>query len=214
MLSHIQVPHIEEYGNQSISFSSKYFISTQYVSSLSLSLSLSRDRSAFTLVELMIVIAIIGILAAALFPSLTSYLTRGKDTSRLTQAQKIVVGNESLRTDIWRYANPSSESGCGGWDTPIDGVFLTELSNYMKFNNPDGNKAAEGNCGWIQYFRYPPIVGVCPIERWNYYVLVVQRNNSTSVWENSGFSCTGRDWQTGEQRPWLATPIVYWQFEQ
>jgi prepilin-type N-terminal cleavage/methylation domain-containing protein len=44
----------------------------------------------FTLVELMIVIAIIGILAAALFPSLTSYLARGRDTSRVAAVKEIV----------------------------------------------------------------------------------------------------------------------------
>jgi prepilin-type N-terminal cleavage/methylation domain-containing protein len=38
----------------------------------------------FTLVELMIVIAIIGILTAALFPSFTNYTQRGRDTARLT----------------------------------------------------------------------------------------------------------------------------------
>jgi prepilin-type N-terminal cleavage/methylation domain-containing protein len=43
----------------------------------------------FTLVELMIVIAIIGILAAALFPSLTSYLARGRDTSRAAGIKEI-----------------------------------------------------------------------------------------------------------------------------
>ena len=44
----------------------------------------------FTLVELMIVIAIIGILAVALFPSLTSYLARGRDTSRVAAVKEIV----------------------------------------------------------------------------------------------------------------------------
>ena len=43
----------------------------------------------FTLVELMIVIAIIGILAAALFPSLTAYLARGRDTSRTAGIKEI-----------------------------------------------------------------------------------------------------------------------------
>lgn len=37
----------------------------------------------FTLVELMIVIAIVGILAVSLFPSLTAYLRRGRDAARM-----------------------------------------------------------------------------------------------------------------------------------
>jgi prepilin-type N-terminal cleavage/methylation domain-containing protein len=49
----------------------------------------SKIKKGFTLVELMIVIAIIGILAAALFPALTSYLSRGRDTKKIAEIKQL-----------------------------------------------------------------------------------------------------------------------------
>ena len=65
----------------------------------------------FTLVELMIVIAIIGILAAALFPSITAYLDRGRDATRTAHLRDIGNALGAYYADSERYP-PSAPNGC------------------------------------------------------------------------------------------------------
>jgi prepilin-type N-terminal cleavage/methylation domain-containing protein len=64
----------------------------------------------FTLVELMIVIAIIGVLAAALFPSMTGYLKRSRDTARASHLKDISNGLGAYYADQERY--PSRNGNC------------------------------------------------------------------------------------------------------
>ena len=95
----------------------------------------------FTLVELMIVIAIIGILAAALFPSLTSYLARGRDTSRAAGIKEISTGIAAYNVDNSTFPVSSNGAGAGAADCASSGA----LSKYVpKFPKDPTNSIA--NC--------------------------------------------------------------------
>ena len=65
----------------------------------------------FTLVELMIVIAIIGILAAALFPSMTGYLKRSRDAARASGLKDITTAIGAYYADKEVYPTRSTSSG-------------------------------------------------------------------------------------------------------
>jgi type IV pilus assembly protein PilE len=82
----------------------------------------------FTLVELMIVIAIIGVLAAALFPSMTGYLKRSRDTARQSGMKDITTSLGAFYADKERYPAASGATTSSSVSTAAGEL---EVSKYL-----------------------------------------------------------------------------------
>ena len=76
-------------------------------------------RAGYTLIEMMIVVAIIGILAAIAIPSFQSYLQRARVTEAVTFLGEIRQRQESYRAEFGQYCSVSGSPGTsvssGAW---------------------------------------------------------------------------------------------------
>ena len=67
-------------------------------------------KQGFTLVELMIVVAILGILAAVAVPSYTNYVMRAKGAEAVGFLADIKARQETYKADFGQYCNASVTS--------------------------------------------------------------------------------------------------------
>ena len=98
-----------------------------------------RNRSAFTLVEMLVVIAIIGILAAMLLPALAAAKTAAKKNKAKTEMAGIVTAIESYDQDYSRFPMTTNETAYAANNPNVQGGdFTTGLflpSGRQSFDN-------------------------------------------------------------------------------
>lgn len=76
------------------------------------------DKRGFTLIELMVVVAIIGILVAIAYPSYTSYVFRTRRADGRTLLMNIAAAQERHFTNFNRYALTLTGPGPAGMGLP------------------------------------------------------------------------------------------------
>ena len=179
-----------------------------------------RKNNGFTIVELLIVIVVIGILAAITIVAFNGVQKRARDSQRVSDAQGIVKALEQYKILNGSYP-PVSFSGLGsqsGWEgsaREAPGEFLAALKsqNYPggvpvdPINNAIGDSiVAARSAGESSYYYYRYNAGEhgCDPARGRFFVLGIL-NMETSDGEHPdspGHACgTARNW--GDEYDWV-----------
>src|SRR4030042_7150796 len=84
-----------------------------------------RNKKGFTLVELIVVMVILGMLAALVFPKLISKVGKGKTSTAKTQIELLGQALDQFRLETGRYPTTTegfnalmTNPGINGWDGP------------------------------------------------------------------------------------------------
>jgi prepilin-type N-terminal cleavage/methylation domain-containing protein len=141
---------------------------------------LKRQRG-FTLIEIMIVVAILGILAAIAIPALTKYMRRAKTSEARIQLSKIFDSTSAFFNEEHVERGQVATIGAGGTLAAsashgcptVDGVTATIVAGTTPELSLNCNDGPGGRC-------VPAVAGAAP-----YYDMTVWTNNR--VWNSLNF---------------------------
>jgi prepilin-type N-terminal cleavage/methylation domain-containing protein len=109
-----------------------------------------QTQKGFTLIELMIVVAIIGILASIAIPQFSSFRAKAFNSSAISDLHGVSLAQEGLFTDYQRYGATQSSAATASTSagTLLNGTagFVTAAANQSMPVNVSNNVRMVSNC--------------------------------------------------------------------
>ena len=166
------------------------------------------NKKGFTLVELLVVVAILGVLAAVGIVSFGGYLGKSKETAtkmyynaikkRIIEVSTFCTMNDSIKLKkIWQPDNPQANSVIYNVNCYEDGniVFFSMYINNDLINSGMGNKDAYNSGGiWQRAINENALNSFCDDDRNVGKVYTAQQNNSNSIPICVCFKLPCRNW--------------------